>query len=580
MSHSKSLLFSTLVLFLFGTNSYSQPSIVTIWQAQDSVGLYDKFEIRLRLEAKFTNPFDPDDISLNATFTSPEGKSWNIPGFYSSSGWAGWMVRFSPSEVGAWKYKIAITDKTGQVESEINAFSVVPSSYHGPIKISSNKRYLEHADGTSFYGVGLWYNGIIQEEPLDELKELGVNFISNYMTPIESWASGLGRYDQLLCERIDNILSLLEERDMQLSLNIWFHSFLSETVWGGGNIRWYANPYALVTEPKDFFSNEEAWKYQEKLYRYMIARWGYSRSLAIWFIVDEVNGTDGWASGDSLGAANWAKKIHDYFKQNDPWQHLTTGTRSGGIKEWWQEGYEVLDMPGREIYEAQGFPIIYDGNIASSDTHPLTYSYRNYAGQVQKLWQGFNKPVIIPETGWDHTFYEMSMPGYQAQYHNALWVSLATGTAMSPFWWAYSRSLNDNVITNQLLSFRNFVDQIPFSKLTNIAPLEIKNSDGDAYAMGSDQLIFGWVVNAKTDLAGKTITLPGISQGKYELRLYHPWRGKFLNDSIQEIEISGETLSFDMPPLKIEGSHANYIGQDIAFILEPIDVSKKNKRSK
>ena len=60
------------------------------------------------------------------------------------------------------------------------------------------------------------------------------------------------------------MLSLLEERDMQLSLNLWFHSYLSETVWGGGNIRWYTNPYALVTDPKDFYSSDEAWEYQEK----------------------------------------------------------------------------------------------------------------------------------------------------------------------------------------------------------------------------------------------------------------------------------------------------------------------------
>ena len=65
---------------------------------------------------------------------------------------------------------------------------------------------------------------------------------------------------------------MLEERDMLLSLNLWFHSYLSETVWGGGNVRWYVNPYKQITEAKDFYSSDEAWKYQEKLYRYFIAR--------------------------------------------------------------------------------------------------------------------------------------------------------------------------------------------------------------------------------------------------------------------------------------------------------------------
>jgi len=165
----------------------------------------------------------------------------------------------------------------------------------------------------------------------------------------------------------------------------------------------------------------------------------------------------------------------------------------------------------------------------------------------------------------------MSMPGYKSQYHNAIWVSLATGSAMSPFWWSYSRALNDNVVTYQLLNYRRFVNQIPFSKLTNVAPVEIINSDGDAYAMGSDQLMFGWVVNAKTDLAGKTISLPNVKKGKYKLRLYHTWRGSFLEEGEKEIDVDGNPLSFTMPELKIEGSHAKYIGQDIAFILEPIN---------
>ena len=128
------------------------------------------------------------------------------------------------------------------------------------------------------------------QEELDRLKSLGVNFFSSFITPLETQASGLGRYDQNICGRLDQLLELCEQRGMQLSLNLWFHAFLSETVWGGGNERWETNPYSQVTKPKDFYRSDAAWAFQEKLYRYMIARWGYSRSLGIWFIVDEING--------------------------------------------------------------------------------------------------------------------------------------------------------------------------------------------------------------------------------------------------------------------------------------------------
>ena len=102
------------------------------------------------------------------------------------------------------------------------------------------------------------------------MKALDVNFISSFITPLETQASGVGRYDQNISGRLDEVLQMLEERDMQLSLNIWFHAFLSETVWGGGNIRWNTNPYRQITEAKDFYRSEDAWKAQENLYRCLL----------------------------------------------------------------------------------------------------------------------------------------------------------------------------------------------------------------------------------------------------------------------------------------------------------------------
>lgn len=566
--------FAILLILILGSTACTQ-KILRVRHNVESVGLYDKFEVKLKLRADYVNPFDSEEIAVDAIFTSPTGKQWKMPGFYSyDSLSAQWMVRFSPHELGDWKYEITIQDKDGETNSKTGSFTAIPSSYHGPIKIADNKRYLEYTDETPFYGVGFWYNdayngsneGRIKSEELDRLKELGVNFISTFITPLETMSSGLGRYDQNLCGRLDEVLEMCEEKEMLLSLNIWFHNFISETVWTS---HWDTNPYQTVCDSKDFFSSDEAWKYQEKLYRYFIARWGYSRSLAIWFIVDEVNGTDGWVSGDSLAAGEWGKKIHDYFKTNDPYNHPTTGTRSGGIKEWWQEGYEVFDLPGREIYEAQGFPINRNGKITADDTHPLTYSYNNYAGQIRKLWNGWEKPCLIPETGYDHTYYEPSQPGYLALYHNALWVSLACGTSMTPFWWAHGRFINDNMITNQIKNLRKFSDEIPFSKLTNLSPLGASFTNGDAFVMKSDQFVFGWAVNPKTDASGETVKISGLPNGKYKLRLYHTWRGRFIHE--EELEVEKEELAFTIPTLKIERGHARYIGEDVAFILEPVE---------
>ena len=567
-----------LILLFFNALVNGNPVIHYIHVSSDTVGIYDKLEMQINLTASFQNPFDPDEIDLNAIFTSPSGKQWKINGFYNySNSESLWMVRFSPNEEGRWIYQLNVKDLDGSTTGKQKSFFVVASPFHGSVKISFNKRYLEYADGTPYYGIGLWYNdsyqafnsGQIKRKTLDHLKNLGINFISTYMVPLETMGTGLGRYDQNFCGRLDEVLSWCEDRNMNLSLNIWFHPYLSKTVWTKGDRRWETNPYQLICNAKDFYSSNEAWAYQEKLYRYIIARWGYSRSLAVWFVVDEVNGTDGWMSGDSIGANNWAQKVQNYLNANDPYHHLTTGTRSGGVNEFWSQGYQTFDLAAREIYESQGFPMNETGIITADSISPLKLSYLNYTHEIKELWNGYEKPVIIGETGWDHTFYEPGMPGYLSWYHNALWVCLANGTAMTPFWWAYSHRLNDNIVNCQIKSFERFISGIPFSELTRVTPTDAEVSEGNAFAMKSDQIIFGWVVNPKMDVSGATVTVRSIPVGEYTLKIYHTWDGKFISEDT--VICAAGSVTFKLPVLHIEDYHAHYLGQDAAFVLIPVN---------
>jgi hypothetical protein len=580
-----SLLLAAAVLCLFVTTlaTAKPPAILSVRadsgqfgrRAAAPVGLYEKLELRIDLEATYSNPFDPQQIDLSAEFTAPSGRKWNVWGFYNpSSSTSLWMVRFSPTEEGAWRYVVTVTDSEGTASSRPGTFTATSSAHHGPVKIAPNQRYLKHDDGTSYYGVGLWYNdgyeqfneGRITEEELDLLKKRGANFICFFPTPLETMGTGLGRYDQNLCGRLDQLFEWCEQRDIHISWNVWFHSYISMAVWGGGNARYRNNPYSLISSAKDFFGNDEAWKYQEKLYRYIIARWGYSRALFLWFVVDEINGTEGWTEGDHAVAEDWCRKVDAFFNEHDPYGRPTAGTQSGGIKEWWPEGYKIFDIAAREIYEGQGHPMPKSGKLGPNDENPLQFSYRNYATQTQALWNGFGKPAIVGECGWDHTYYEPGMPGYLAMYHNALWVCLANGLCATPFWWSYSDWLNDSVVTNQMLYFSQFVSDIDFANL-NLAPAEITAGECDAWAMKSDKLIFGWVVNPRTSVANESFTISGLHDGPYEVRLYRTWRGRYLDS--QTIESSNGKLTCTIPELKTTGGHASHIGNDVAFKIVP-----------
>ncbi len=555
--------------------SANVPAVHSVRPESATIGLYEKFELRIGLDATYENPYDPEQIDLRAEFTSPSGKKWVIWGFYNPSGWSRlWMVRFAPTEKGTWRYVVKVTDREGTAQSRPGTFTATDSPHHGFVRIAPNQRYLAYSDDTAFYGVGLWYNdsyeqfneGRITEGGLDRLQQLGVNFVSFFHTPLETMGTGLGRYDENRCGRLDRLFEWCEAHDIHVSWNLWFHSYLSHAVWGGGNARYRHNPYSLVTDATGFFGSEEAWQYQEKLYRYMIARWGYSRALFLWFIVDEINGTEGWQDGDQNIAEQWCRKMDAFFNEHDPYGRPTTGTQSGGIGQWWPGGYQIFDIAGREIYEAQGHPMPRSGKIGPDDESPLRYSYRNYATQTQNLWQGFPKPAIVGECGYDHTYYEPGMPGYLAMYHNALWVSLANGLCCTPFWWAYSDWINDGVVTNQMRHFARFVGDIDFANLSP-EPAQITAPNCDAWAMRSGDFAFGWVVNPRTSVANESFTIFGLKDGDYEVRLYRTWRGRYVDS--QTVPCRDGKLTITIPELRTTGGHASHIGNDIAFKVVP-----------
>ena len=554
--------------------SAKEPAILSVQPAITTVGLYEKFELRIGLEATYDNPFDPEHIDLQAEFTAPSSKKLTIWGFYNpSQDSSPWMIRFAPTEKGTWQYVVKVKDKEGTAQSQAGSFTAADSSHHGFIRIAPNQRFLMYGDGTSFYGVGLWYNdsyernrGAITESNLDDLKRRGANFISFFHTPLETLNTGLGKYDENRCNRLDQIFEWCEQRDIHISWNLWFHSFISQAVWGGGNARYRENPYHLVTDAAGFFASDEAWKYEEKLHRYIIARWGYSRALFLWFIVDEINGTEGWEKGDQQAAEQWCRKMDAFFNEYDPYDRPTTGTQSGGIGQWWPGGYKIFDIAAREIYEAQGHPMPKSGKLGGDDENPLQFSYRNYATQTQNLWKGFDKPAIVGECGYDHTYYEPGMPGYLAMYHNALWVSLANGLCCTPFWWAYSDWINDGVVTGQMRHFAQFVGDIDFARLTP-EPAQITAGNCDAWAMKSGNFAFGWVVNPRTSVANESFTISGLKDGDYEARLYRTWRGRYLDP--QTLQCRDGKLTVTIPELRTTGGHASYIGNDVAFKVTP-----------
>jgi len=79
------------------------------------------------------NPFL--DYRLQVVFTSPSGKSFDVPGFYDGDGNGGssgsvWKVRFNPDESGTWGYKASFRQGTN-VAIDTSATAGSPTSFDG-----------------------------------------------------------------------------------------------------------------------------------------------------------------------------------------------------------------------------------------------------------------------------------------------------------------------------------------------------------------------------------------------------------------------------------------------------------------
>ncbi len=83
-------------------------------------------EWELRSSHGYDNPFV--DVSVEATFTSPAGKTFSIPSFYDGDNT--WRIRFNPDEVGRWQFRTFCRPANPDLTQE-GTFEVTPNQARG-----------------------------------------------------------------------------------------------------------------------------------------------------------------------------------------------------------------------------------------------------------------------------------------------------------------------------------------------------------------------------------------------------------------------------------------------------------------
>ena len=342
-----------------------------------------------------------------------------------------------------------------------------------------NPHYFTHDDGTSFYAVAVYSPWGNSQKVFDTYTDNGANLLAiwdidygGFVNDAGIIENKLGQYNQEKLGKIDSLLSILEKDNIKLMFAIWPHDLFSKTVWSA---QWKENPYNKITEAENVYSDSLAWNYQKMKYRYMIARFAYSRSWGIWELINEMDGTDGWAKGHHQEALDWVKKCVKYFSENDPYKHPVTASFSGGFDEYREPLYELTDIPNIHLYPAQGWKLKYPGDTSRSDMY-------NFGWASKRFWDKFEKPAIFGEAGADLTYYKPGTKEYHISYHNQIWASLTNGLAGTPVWWDFSILKEED--WQQLKHLSAFVSDIDFANLP-YKPAEATGEGTDIYIMDS-----------------------------------------------------------------------------------------------
>jgi hypothetical protein len=151
--------------------------IITSWL----VPQYDKIEYGASINQTYDNPYNPDEVKLQAEFTSPSGQTYLKDAFFyipfaidtTKQGCNGsssynqrwiqqpnprpWRIRFAPNEIGLWSVilKLYVNGNSISISNSISQqFYCYQGNNAGFLKRSKNGKYLEFTNGNSFFGIG------------------------------------------------------------------------------------------------------------------------------------------------------------------------------------------------------------------------------------------------------------------------------------------------------------------------------------------------------------------------------------------------------------------------------------------
>lgn len=462
------------------------------------------------------NPFDPDNINVEAIFLSPTGRVNRVNGFYYKefapnfefNAWNEiptpyhWRLRFSPDEVGTWSLSITVNANGCE---PLNSAGLIfycdeNTNEKGYLEVSSNNhRYLRYKDShESFFGIGqniAWPDATSPGDdarciPSDYNTFLGyVHNLGNNQGNLTRivlntrWSYGieferLGDYrddeQNAPSWELDRYFEALEPYNLKtivcMQLQEQFRT-VPLTEWSALKTYWPNNPYNVASEKNtiipgiynvpDFITNESAKVQFRKYLRYLIARWGYSTNIAYWQVVSEIDNWDGYIDNQN-SYDDWQTEMAIYMKTIDQ-KHIVSSSYTGNqnindynyVNEKFSNPF--LEIGGHHPYGNEKTKNLNSRYIIvnGSGDHGEKKGFYDYCA--------FKKPFLFDEIGeWGSS--RNRTPCNLIEMHNTFWATgFMGGLGVGLEWWEWG---NNEVRSQIFPRLRNYFDGIDFENNT------------------------------------------------------------------------------------------------------------------
>ena len=361
-------------------------------------------------------------------------------------------------------------------------------------------------------------------------------------------AQGLGKYYETTARRLDDIISLAEQKGLYIMLAFDYHGIFTADIdeWAS-NAEWRTNPYNAANggpckTQQDFFTNAEAKRLYKNRLRYLVARWGYSPALGVWEFWNEIDNVMDWQNIPEKIIADWHEEMASYLKSIDPYNHLVS-----------------TSVSHREMPVMWNVP---DIDFTQHHSYTPEIKIPDIIGYYEKE---FNKPNVIGEfaIGWKGPGKDYPVELYEGYMHNGLWQGMFSPTPILPltWWWEWHYYKDE---------YYHFKTAEIFSSLMinngtrTIHPLKVEDNNKQLTTMGlqSDGQLFLWMLNESPGTIYDVILkFDSVKDSQYELRTYNTWKGEY-SESVNVNITKGE---IDLTGLGLKSE------KDIALWLVPVN---------